>query len=208
MTGGRARFLLVAVGLCALGMMACSRGKADGKLPAALPGTTLDGREAPDFRLRDQEGNEVSLSGMRGRPVLLTFLFTTCPDVCPLITEKLRQTVEQAGQDGTGGVALVAVSVDPEQDSEQAARNFTAAHRMGELNWHFLVGSEEELSPVWGAYGIGRISPYPEGAVDAKGRVGHTDAVYLIDSAGRLRSLVRGDFNPAELAPALRTLQL
>jgi cytochrome oxidase Cu insertion factor (SCO1/SenC/PrrC family) len=91
--------------------------------------------------------------------------------------------------------------VDPEHDSPEAAREFSARYRMPETNWHYLIGSEAELAPVWHAYYIGTLPP-----VAGAGTLGHTEALFVIDPKGRQRTLIRGDFDPAELAQALRAL--
>jgi protein SCO1/2 len=186
--------LLAAVALAFT--VACTRGQDE------LPGTLLDRMPAPDFRLLDHAGREVTLSGLRGNAVVLTFMYTTCPDFCPTTAEKLRRTWELLGPDAAR-VRFVAVSVDPRGDTPQAARQFSARHRLPDDAWHYLIGSEAELEPVWAQYGIASLRA-PAGTLPAA--VGHTEALYLIDPQGRERTLLRGDFDPAQLARALRTL--
>ncbi len=168
---------------------------------AELPGTHLDGIPAPDFALSDQQGRPVTLSGLRGRVVLLTFLYTTCPDVCPLTAQKLRQTLEKLGGDGAEAVA-VAISVDPERDDQAAAAAFSRLHELPDGRWHYLVGSEAQLAPVWAAYGVAASPALSNSAI----RVGHTEAIYVIDQQGREQSLLRSDFDPSRLAAGVRTL--
>jgi protein SCO1/2 len=169
---------------------------------ATLPGTDLGKSPAPDFRLTDQAGRTVALSDLRGKAVVLTFMYTNCTDFCPLTAEKLRQTLDRLGRDASR-VEMVAVSVDPERDDQRAVQAFTAQHRLPEANWHYLIGRADQLQPVWAAYGIGLTPPAPGAPAAA---LGHTDALYLIDTQGRERTLLRGDFDPAELADGLRTL--
>jgi protein SCO1/2 len=165
--------------------------------PAPLAGTDLQKREAPDFTLTDgPTGDTVSLSALRGRVVVLTFLYTRCPDVCPLTAEKLRQA-----RTGLGAAAedlrLLAVSVDPAGDTPSATREFVRGHRL-EGALRFLVGDRATLARVWAAYGIATES---DGSL-----VGHNDALYLIDKQGRLRSLLHSDVDAGDLAASLRTL--
>ena len=132
--------------LLLLALAACSS-------PATLKGTDLGKDTAPDFQLTDQNGKSVSLAGLRGKVVVLTFLYTHCPDVCPLIAEHLRATNEQLG-DAANQVAFVAVSIDPANDTPAAIRTFDEAHRLrGSLI--YLNGTPEQLEPVWKAYYIG-----------------------------------------------------
>ena len=169
------------------------------------PGTALRRDLAPDFRLMDQSGAAVALSDFRGKPVVLTFLYTACPDFCPLTASKLRQMLEGLGG-GAADVAVLAVSVDPKRDDQAAAYEFSSRHRLLGYNWHYLTGSEAELTQVWRSYGIGQdymaapgLGPPAEGVV-------HTDALYVIDAQGHKRTLLRSDFDPAWLAAYLREL--
>src|SRR5581483_2520527 len=63
-------------------------------------GTDLGKTPAPNFTLVDQQGQQVSLAQFRGQPVVLTFLYTHCPDACPLIADQIRQATDQLGADG------------------------------------------------------------------------------------------------------------
>ena len=93
--------------------------------------------------------------------VLLTFLYTNCPDICPVVTSQLRDAHEMLGS-VADEVVFVAISVDPERDSVEAARAFSESWEMTD-NWVFLVGDEEELSPIWKAY-------YLDPAINAQSR--------------------------------------
>jgi len=115
-----------------------------------LQGTYLGATPAPDFLLTDQFGKQVSLSQFRGQPVVLTFLYTHCPDVCPLTAEKLHTVMQNLGNDAQR-VAVLAVSTDPKRDNINAALSFSKTHRMTEY-WHYLVGTQATLSPVWNAF--------------------------------------------------------
>jgi protein SCO1/2 len=195
----RAVLLLAALVLALVGCRA--------RTPAI--GTEIGGVAAPDFALEDQDGHRVQLAALRGRPVVLTFLYTDCPDICPLTAQKLRKTAELLGADAER-VAWVAVSTDPEHDDVAAARRFVQLHDLaGRL--HFLVGSRAELSGVWAAYYIHAAPPPPDAdpatrAAYARQRGVHSDATYLIDKRGELRFLLRSDFEPAALTATLRGL--
>ncbi len=89
-----------------------------------LQGTDLGKREARNFTLTDQYNNKVSLSQFRGKPVVLTFLYTHCPDVCPLTAEYLHQSMVQLGKDASR-VGVLAVSTDPQRDDVAAALTFS-----------------------------------------------------------------------------------
>jgi protein SCO1/2 len=160
-------------------------------------GTDLGSVTAPDFRLTDQFGKQVSLSQFKGEPVVLTFLYTHCPNVCPLIAEQLHTVMLDLGKDAQH-VAVLAVSVDPGRDTIAAAMNFSKAHNMTSY-WHFLVGTEAQLSPVWTAYAIGA---QQETATVSM----HTAALYIIDKQGRERVLLDQTFTLTYLTGLLQTL--
>lgn len=164
-----------------------------------LVGTELEPVPAPDFTLTDGRTAEaLTLSSLRGKAVVLTFLYTRCPDTCPLTAANLRRVQEELGPDADR-VALVAVSVDPAGDTPQAVREFSARHRL-DRNWHYLIGGRPQLEVVWVKYGIGS-TPGP-----ASPLVAHTDALFLIDPQGRERSLLRTDDGAEAILNDLRLL--
>src|SRR6266516_7695526 len=119
---------------------------------SGLQGTDLGSIAAPDFRLKDQFGKPISLSQFQGKPVVLTFLYTHCPDVCPLTADKLHVAVQNLGKDAQQ-VAVLAVSMDPKGDTAAAAQNFSRIHKLGDY-FHFLIGTHDELAPVWASYSV------------------------------------------------------
>ena len=169
--------------------------------PAAprLSGTALGGDLAPDFTLTDGvSGDAVTLSSLRGNVVALAFLYTHCPDVCPLTAAKFRAAQTQLGTDAAR-VRFMAVSVDPEGDTPSAVKAFSLAHDLRD-NWRYLIGPRAALQPVWGAYGVGAFAAPTGSGVD------HNDAIYLIDAGGREREIVHSDIALKDLVADLRAL--
>jgi cytochrome oxidase Cu insertion factor (SCO1/SenC/PrrC family) len=170
-------------------MLACT--------PTKLIGELLPGAIAPDFTLTDgPTGQVVSLSAFRGKVVLLTFLYTSCLDVCPLTAETIRAARERTGTTAND-VVFIAVSADPVGDTPSTTRRFVREHNL-ESTLHYLIGSQATLSRVWEAYGIAQ-------AVSTKD-VLHTDAIYLIDRRMRGRVLLHSDVSPDTLATDLGIL--
>ncbi len=172
----------------------------------ALTGTVLNQQPSPDFTLTDHRGQTVSLAGFEGKVVALTFIFTNCPDVCPLTAENLRAAYELLDEETRDDVALVAVTVDPERDDAEALAAFSDRHRLGDNpNWYALNGDHAVLEAVWSDYGID-----PGAMLNREGDdhylLAHTDAVYVIDAEGRQRVLMRSDLDPAALAANLEAL--
>ena len=122
-----------------------------------------------DFAVRDERGEMLRLSQMRGKPVVVTFLYTTCRDTCPLTAQQIRIALDDLGHD----VPVVAVSVDPANDTASRARAFLLEQGLeGRMRW--ALGSREELQRLWKAYGI---QPQSE---DAE----HTASTILLDKRG------------------------
>jgi protein SCO1/2 len=171
------------------------------KSAPTLQGTDLGSTAAPDFRLSDQFGNQIALSQFRGEPVVLTFLYTHCPDTCPLIADKLHLTLNKLGNDASK-VGVLAVSTDPQRDDMAAAYQFSQTHHM--LNqWHFLIGTAAQLQPVWSSYHVFASGVTPVATGDS---VNHTIALYVIDKSGHERVFLGEDFDPGTLANDLHTL--
>jgi protein SCO1/2 len=160
-----------------------------GALPAAMAGA-----RAPDFRLADGRGGVIDTRELRGRPYAVTFLYTHCVDVCPVIADDLRDALRAAP-----GAKVVAVSVDPGGDSAAAVRRFAARHRLP-ASFRYAIGSQQDLAPVWRAY-----LASPQGRDPRESS--HSVAVWLVDSTGRLRGLYPGvPVPPADVAHDLRAL--
>ena len=168
--------------------------------PARLSGTELDRATAPDFTLTDgNTGQVTTLSSLRGSVVAMAFLYTRCPDVCPLTAAQFRAAQKQLGADASR-VRFVAVSVDPDGDTPANVRSFSAAHDLS-TNWSYLIGARPQLEGVWSAYGIGAFND-----AAATGAVLHNDAIYILDARGCERELVHSDIALKDLVADLRAL--
>ena len=167
---------------------------------SGLQGTDLGGTIAPDFKLTDQFGKTITLSQFKGKPTILTFLYTHCPDQCPLTAEKLHTVMLNLGSQAQN-VAVLAISTDPQRDTITAALNFSKVHRM--LNyWHYLVGSHTQLSPIWSSYSV-YAAPTP---TTTGGTISHTTAIFIIDKQGRERIYLGSDTTTAQLTADLQVL--
>jgi protein SCO1/2 len=157
------RFLLATV-LCAVlgglgGLLA-----AELESPRAEPVRFIPPLEpARDFRLRDQDGKRTTLADARGQVVILTFLYSTCRDLCPAQAGEIVQAVGEIGE----GVMVYGVSVDPVGDTQQRARAWLERFGLYGGPVRFLVGKRDELAPVWRAYGIVPIGATTEEAAAA-----------------------------------------
>ncbi len=147
-----------------------------------------------DFRLADQDGREVSLRSLRGRVVVLTFMYSTCRDTCPVTAQQIRGALDDLGHD----VPALAVSVDPANDTRDAAQAFLVRQSLSGGRMRFLLGSRAQLEPVWRAYGI-----RPQG-----GAFEHSAYVLVLDRRGRQRvSFPVEELTPEGLAHDVRKLE-
>jgi protein SCO1/2 len=189
---------LLLVGVCALGAIVLAATRRDNSEPVAsdntFAGATMpQGAFAPDFVLRDQEGDRVSMRALRGRPVVVTFLYTHCQDTCPITAQTVRGALDDLGHD----VPALAIAVDPPNDTPQSARKFLAEQRVsGRID--FVLGSRAELRPIWEGFGV-----KPERVTEE-----HTAQITLVDAHGIQRvGYPSSQATPERLAHDLRLLE-
>jgi cytochrome oxidase Cu insertion factor (SCO1/SenC/PrrC family) len=142
-------------------------------------GSSLGGMPAPDFRLRNQFGQPMSLSQFRGKVVMLAFEDSECTTVCPLTTQSMLQAKQLLGPAGNQ-VQLLGVDANPDAISVADVLSYSRTH--GLVNqWNFLTGSLAELRATWTRYHI---------AVQIENdQIDHTPALFVIDQQGRERKL-------------------
>ena len=196
----RLAFALLTLTVCAaaavIGVAIASRGDSEARVDTGPSGwagfVRPPGATAPDFALRDQDGEPATMAEYRGRAVAVTFVYSTCEDTCPALVDQVRGALDDTGAD----VPLLAVSVDPENDTPARARRFLNERRMtGRAR--FLLGSERELAPVWDGYGV-----RPQ-----EGELDHSATVVLVDEQGRQRvGFPHDQLTPEGLAHDIRRL--
>jgi protein SCO1/2 len=142
--------------------------------------------------LQDSLGNRVNLGSYRGKAVVVTFIYTHCPDICPLIVGHLHTVQEQLGAKA-GRLQIVAVSVDPEGDSRMTVAAFLKAHQMtGRMK--YLIGNRSQLQRVWKRWGVlSKADPKSPDAVE------HSAEIFGISASGHVRTLYPATFAPADL---------
>ena len=198
LTSVHARILiaLFLVGVFALGAVVLA---ADSKDEPDVGGTDFEGARmpagvrAPDFTLRDQDGKRVSMRALRGKPVIVTFLYTTCDETCPAQAQTVRGALDDLGED----VPALAIAVDPPRDTPERAQAFLAKQRAtGRID--FVLGSRAELRPLWKGFAI-----RPQSVTEE-----HQARLTLVDARGFQRVGYPGaEATPERLAHDLRLLE-
>ena len=190
---GRVRGIAVILALLALLPMALlAHEPGDKRLPVIGP--------APSFSLTSQDGAAVSLASFRGKVVALTFIYTECPDICPLLTQKMAQVQDELGADFGKKIAFVSITLDPAHDTPEVLKDYAQFWGAKPEGWTFLTGAPEAVRDVTHRYGVFFLKK-EDGSVD------HTQLTTLIDADGQMRVQYLGTrFDPEEFRRDLVSL--
>jgi protein SCO1 len=189
---------LLAVGLALAAVLALAVAGCGGSSGGETTNVSFSGAEtkpatpAPPLKLTDSLGKPVDLSEYRGKAVLVTFIYTHCPDVCPLIVSHLKTAQAELGAKAKD-MQIVAVSTDPRGDTPKTVAAFLAEHGMtGKMQ--YLIGSRPELGQVWKSWNI-------VAKPDKAGRdlVEHSALIYGIGADGKITTLYPANFKPTQI---------
>lgn len=152
---------------------------------AAPPASTLaDIGQAPAVALIDAAGKPFNLASLRGKAVLVSFIYTTCNGSCPATTHTLyrvEQTLRRAGLWGKQ-VEFVSISLDPARDTPEVLALYARLYDADPAAWHFLTGPPEQVAAVIAAWGMwARVGP--------SGTLDHPSRIFLVDPAGHQREI-------------------
>ncbi len=152
--------------------------------PEANVGVAV-GDAIPDFTLTDQTGARVKLSQFRGEPVAVTFVYTRCPiaTACPLTVARFSKIDAGLKKEKFG--ALLCVTVDPENDTPAALKDYAARVGADPARWKFLTGDPRDVARVAERFGV---LYYPD-----KGQIVHSQAVAIVDPDGKLATVYYGE---------------
>jgi protein SCO1/2 len=165
---------------------------------SGFAGTELDPPHPADpLSLRDASGRHYTLSARKGRYVLVTFLYTHCPDVCPLIASNLNTVLRTSGP--KANVDVLAVSVDPKGDTARAVRAYTKRKHL-DPRFHYLIGTRRELQRVWAAWHV-------TAQDKSLGLVNHIVYTALVDPRGRERLIYDAQVTAQQVLHDLRLLK-
>lgn len=142
----------------------------------------------PSFTLTDHTGKVFHFESLRGKVVLLAFVYTTCPDVCPLVTASMRSVQRSLEESEQKDVFLLSITTDPEVDSPAVLKSYAQRYQVDFRNWLFLTGDQKSLDPVWKSFGI-------KVERKARGLVNHTTLTALVDQKGVMRFVYYGTYS-------------
>ncbi len=155
---------------------------------------------APDFELVDQGGAKLALADLRGKLILLDFIFTTCQGPCPILTSAHVTLQRMLSPELRARTRFVSISLDPVRDTPMALRAYALARGADLTGWSFLTGDPEVVARVVQGYGVGTMRR-PDGQID------HLVATFLIDAEGRIAQRFIGlEHDPEALVRALEAL--
>jgi cytochrome oxidase Cu insertion factor (SCO1/SenC/PrrC family) len=164
--------------------------------PDLDPGSSLGGRAAPDFRLVNQFGQQMSLTQFRGKVVILAFVDSQCTNVCPLTTVSMVAARQLLGA-AASHVQLLGIDANPQATSVAAVMAYSRAHAMVN-QWDFLTGPAAQLSATWKAYNIA--------VAIQQGMIDHTPALMVIDQRGREQKIYLTQMAYASITQAAQVL--
>lgn len=114
-------------------------GRDDAELPAL--------GQVPDFAVTDHHGKPLTAADLRGKTWIANFMFTRCPDICPLLTERMLGLWGNLERD-RGRVRFVSFSVDPGHDTPQVLASYAAEHGADRAGWYFVTGPLDDVRKV------------------------------------------------------------
>lgn len=184
-SGSIALFLALSLSFA---LNACKQQSA--QIPPGVFGAGSQDDCLPSVKLFDQHGSSVNLASLKGRLVLVDFIYTTCPGPCELMTAKLAKVADRLGAALGNQVEIVSITLDPEHDGPQQLLDFAKAQNAQRRGWLFLTGEPKNVEDVMASFKVQRRRE-PNGMID------HVIEFFLVGRDGReLRQ-----YNPNEASP-------
>lgn len=137
--------------------------------------------QVSDFRLTKVDGNNLSLADLRGKVWVANFFFTTCSDICPMMTKNMAAL--HRSYKLLDDVAFVSVTVNPENDTSEALANYAKKYEADIAKWYFLTGSREDITNLM-------VRGFKLSSLDDP--VFHSAFFALVDRQGRIRGYYDG----------------
>ena len=133
----------------------------------------------PNVTLIDQNGKPVRLSSLKGKPVLVDFIYTTCASVCPRLTSRMNEVARKLGAELGQKVTIVSFTIDPEHDSPAKLRAYAEAQGVSDNGWYFLTGQPAQIDQELGLFKLIRQR-------ESDGSVTHNVSAFLLGPDGHI----------------------
>ena len=142
------------------------------------------------YKLVDQKEEQITFPDyVKGKTVIAGYIFTNCPDICPLTTNNMRLIQEQLKSQKVKGVQFVSISFDPDNDTPEVLKKFAEIRNLDLSNWTFLTGDKPVIDRLMKHVGVlavpGDSTVFPSGKVSYY--YIHTDRIQIIDDEGKIR---------------------
>jgi protein SCO1 len=172
-----------------LTLSACGDREARGDYPAANGNNCL-----PEVSLIDQHGSAVSLASLKGKPVLIDFIYSSCASTCPMLTAKMAAIAQKLGPALGADVRIVSITLDPEHDSPAELAKYAQSHGASDAGWIFLTGPPAKIDQVLGLFKLRRTR-------ESDGSITHSISAFLLGPDGRqIRQYNALDVSPDAVA--------
>jgi protein SCO1/2 len=170
MNPNRRVFAVIALALI-LAASGCAR-EAAGDYPASNGNNCL-----PDVSLIDQHGKTISLASLKGKPVLIDFIYTSCASTCPVLTAKIAAVARELGPALGANVTIVSITLDPEHDGPAQLAAYAKSQSADNNGWLFLTGKPADIDQVLAAFKLRRMR-------ESDGSIMHSVSAFLLGPDG------------------------
>lgn len=187
--------LLLAATLLATGLTGCSG-----------EDNRIDDLSDASFELVDHNGDTVVFpNDFAGKAMMVGYVYTQCPDICPLVTVNMKQVHDKL--DAPDDVAFVTITFDPQRDTPERLRDYRDAYGLDTTDWSFLTGDRDTILALMDRVGV-RVELSRGTYDDDDYLIDHTDQISLIDAEGRVLFHYGGSMTPVEIfAEDLETIR-
>ena len=170
MNPNRTSTFLVAIAMV-LALSGCAR-EAAGDYPASNGNNCL-----PDVSLIDQHGQAISLASLKGKPVLIDFIYTSCASTCPVLTSKIAAVARELGPALGTNVTIVSITLDPEHDGPAQLAAYAKSQAVDANSWLFLTGKPADIDQVLAVFKLRRMR-------ESDGSIMHSVSAFLLGPDG------------------------
>ncbi len=161
-------------------------------------------KEAPDFNLQDADGRPLGLDDLKGKVVVLHFIYTNCPDICPLHAERIAEIQEMVNRTPMrDAVQFVTITTDPKNDKGDILKEYGEAQGLDPVNWTFLTSGPDNLEMTRDL-----VESYGHKFIETDdGYQVHSVVTHIIDLEGNWRANFYGlKFEPTNLVLFINAL--